>query len=371
MRVVPFAILLSLCAGAAQAETWRVLHWDRFGLIAVDAQHGRTTGSSDPALPVLELKLYPGAPRVEANIREEEFDCAGRRLRTRTWSQYFGDIQTAAVKEIEPWRGLGEDSDRLVARAVCDPHGLDKVPSVTASLQEVVRAHLNAARTPKALAATPVWSAAWSALAPGRGPDALRSIANAVRNPHPFVVASITTDRRAVLLATDFEKIGDDRYRFQVARVGPYPKVDGVAVWLLQEADCSGLRLRTLAWTSFDAQARKKSGEDTNTIGTAFEPPTPDTTEVTVLKDVCGASRIIPKMRVVTSDLAGAIAAHRWILQGDATAAKGLRDAAGWRAAYAACGCAPANDRRPTGSPNREMTKSSDHEETAMLRYSG
>jgi hypothetical protein len=350
-RVVQIAVLLSLWAGAAQAETWRILHWDKFGLIAVDAEHRRTTGLSNPALPVLELKLYPGASKVEAELGEQEVNCGAPRVRTRTRQQFLGDLQTATDTEIQRWRDPGEERDRLLVWAVCNPRNLDAVPRVTASLEEAMRAHLDAATAPKALAATPAWSAAWNRLAPGRGPDALTSIAAAVRVRHPFVVASVTTDGGAILLATDIENIGDMRYRFHAARVGAPQQPDIAAIWVLQEADCSQRRLRYLGWAGFDAELHKKFGEDTNTINTPFQPPAPGTTDVIVLEDVCGASRIIPKMTVVTAHLADAVAASRWILEGDTAAAKGLHDAAGWRAAFAACGCKPADNSAPGGSP--------------------
>ncbi|CAN7461774.1 hypothetical protein LJR225_003126 [Phenylobacterium sp. LjRoot225] len=116
------AILLSLWAGAAQAETWRILHWDRFSLIAVDTEHRRTTGLSNPALPVLELKLYPSAADAEAQVGEQEVDCADQRVRTRTRQQFFGaDQQTGVDTEIQPWRDPGEERDRLLVRALCNP----------------------------------------------------------------------------------------------------------------------------------------------------------------------------------------------------------------------------------------------------------
>ncbi|RAK60793.1 hypothetical protein DJ021_13740 [Phenylobacterium hankyongense] len=363
MRLFLFAMLLSLWAGAARAETWRILHWDRFSLIAVDPEHRRTTGLGNPALPVLQLKLYPTASDVEAQVGEEEVDCAEQRARTRTRQQFFGvDQQTGIDTEIQPWRDPGEERDRLLVRSLCDPHGLDAAPSVTAtSLQEARRAHLTAARTPKSLGAMPAWSAAWNALAAGRGPDAIPSIELAVQSQHPFVVAAIDDAGSAILLSIDIEKVGDMRYRFHEAQVGAQLRGDVAATWALREADCGQRRLRNLAWAGFDARIRKKFGYDTNDIGTSFETPPAGTTDEVVLRDVCGATRLIAGMRAVTSDLAGAITAYRWLLEGDDAAAKGLRDADSWRAAYAqACGtdCAP-RAGEPAGSTVRSWPKGS------------
>lgn len=361
MRLFSFAIFLSLWAGAAQAETWRILHWDRFSLIAVDAEHRRTTGLSNPALPVLELRLYSSAADVEAQVSEEEIDCADQRVRTRTRQQFFGaDNQTAVDKEIQPWRDPGEERDRLLVRTICDPHGLDAAPTVTAtSVREAMKAHLAAVEAPKSLAAMPAWSAAWKALAAGRGPDAIPSIEIAVQTDHPLVVAAIDEEGSAILLAVDIEKVGDMRYRFHEAQVGAQLRGDIAATWALREADCGLRRLRNLAWAGFDARMRKKFGYDTNDIGTPFEAPPPGTTDEVVLRDVCGPTRLITSMRAVSSDLAGAITAYRWLIEGDDAAAKGLRDADAWREAYAqACGsdCAPGE---PAASTARSWAKGS------------
>ena len=356
MRVVQFAVLLSLWAGAAQAETWRILHWDSFSLIAVDAEHRRTTGLSNPALPVLDLRLYPNAGYVTAAVGEEEVDCADQRVRTRTRQQFFEKDQTGVNTEIEPWRDPGQERDRLLVRALCTPQGLDSVPSVTASLAEARQAHMSAAKAPKSLEAQPAWFAAWKALSGGRGPDAIPSIEIAVRSRHPFVVVAFGDAGSAVLLSTDIEKIGDMRYRFHEARVGPEERGGVTAKWALEEADCGLRRLRRLAWAGFDAEMRKKYGVDTNSIGTPFETPTPGTPDEITLAHVCGASRLIASKRVVMSDLAAAIAAYRWLFEGDDAAAKGLHDAEDWREAYAqACTvyCAPSDHEEPVGSRRR------------------
>lgn len=365
MRVVPFAILLSLWAEAAQAETWRILHWDQFSLIAVDAEHRRTTGLSNPALPVLELTLFPNTTEVMAQVGEEEVDCADQRVRTRTRQQFWGaDQQTAVGDEIEPWRDPGQERDRLLVRALCKPDGLDGAPNVTAaSIHDARKAHLTAARTPKALTATPAWAAAWNAFAGARGPDAIPSIELAVQAQHPLIVAAIGDDGSAVLLSTHIEKVGDMRYRFHEAHVGAQARGDVAAMWALREADCGQRRLRKLAWAGFDAQMRKKFGYDTNSIGAPFETPTPGTTDEVVVQYVCGASRLIAGKPAVMSDLAGAIAAYRWVFESDDAAAKGLSDAKGWRDAYAqACAlfCASADDdEEPAGSTVSSATRDS------------
>jgi hypothetical protein len=362
MRVVWFVILLSLWAGAAQAETWRILHWDRFSLIAVDAEHRRTTGLANPALPVLELRLYPNTTDVEARLGEEEVDCADQRVRTRTRQQFFGvDKQTAVDTEIQPWRDPGDERDRLLVRALCNPHGLDAAPSVKASLQEARKAQLIAATTPKLLEAMPAWSAAWNAQAGARGPDAIPSIELAVQTPHRFVVAAIDNAGSAILLATDIEKVGDLRYRFHEAQVGTQLPGDVAAMWALREADCGQQRLRKLAWAGFDARMHRKYGYDTNDIGTSFETPAPGTSDDILLHDVCGASRLMAGFRTATSDLAGAITAYRWLVEGDDAAAKGLPDAKDWLEAYAqACAaCAPPDHEEPAAPPVRSWPRAS------------
>ena len=363
MRLFWFALLLSLWTGAAKAETWRILHWDRFSLIAVDAEHRRTTGLANPALPVLELRLYPTSDDVEAAVGEQEVDCADQRVRTRTRQQFFGKgQQTGIATEIEPWRDPGEERDRLLVRALCQPHGLDAAPSVMmTSIQDAMRAHLAAAKAPKALATMPAWSAAWNMLAAGRGPDAILSIELAVQSPHPFVVAAIDDTGSAVLLAVDIEKVGDMRYRFHEAQVGTQLRGDVAAMWALREADCGQRRLRNLAWAGFDTRLRKKFGYDTNDIGTPFETPPAGTTDEAVLRDICGATRLMAGMHAVMSDLAGAITAYRWLLEGDDAAAKALRDANGWREAYAqVCGtnCAAAAGN-PDGAAARSWPNAS------------
>ena len=357
-RVVQFAILLSLWAGAAQAETWRILHWDKFSLMAVDTEHRRTTGLANPALPVLELKLYPTSNDVEAKVGEEEVDCADQRVRIRTRQFFFGkDEQSGVATEIEPWRDPGEESDRQLVRAVCHPHGLDAAPSVTTtSIQEASKAHLAAARTPKSLGAMPAWFAAWNALAAARGPDAIPSIELAIQSQHQFVVAAIDDVGSAILLSTNIEKVADMRYRFHEAQVGAQLRGDVVALWALREADCGQRRLRTLAWAGFDARMRKKFAYDTNYFGTEFETPPPDTSDDILLRDVCGPTSLIAGMRAATSNLAGAIAAYSWLIEGDGAAGKGLRDAERWREAYAqVCGldCAPPDHEEPARSWTR------------------
>jgi hypothetical protein len=370
MRAIQFAILLSLWAGAAQAETWRILHWDKFNLVAVDVEHRRTTGLSNPAFPVLELTLYAGPENegaqlsdVKAQTSEQEVDCDDQRVRARSRRQVSGAGQpTAVTTDIEPWRDPGDERDRLLVWAVCNPHNLDTLPSVTASIEEARRAHVTAATAPQALSATADWSAAWKAMNP-MGSDGIPTLLVEVLGPHPFAVASVARDGGVVLLSTAIQTVGDMRYRFQQAQVGGRLRHDATAILVMQEADCSGRRLRTLAEAGFDARMQKKFGYDTLNIGTPFQTPAEGSPDATVLQDVCGASQLIPNLPVVTSDLAGAIAAHRWLFDGDAAAAKGARDPEGWRDAYVlACAvglCARTDDEAPSGSPDPSMPKGS------------
>jgi hypothetical protein len=212
------------------------------------------------------------------------------------------------------------------------------------------------------MAATPAWSATWKAMNP-MGPDGIPTILVEVLAPHPFVVASVDKDGGAVLLSTAIQTVGDMRYRFHEARVGSRLRDDAAAIWVMQEADCSGRRLRNLAQAGFDVRMQKKFGYDTLNIGTPFQTPAEGSPDAIVLQDVCGASQLIPKLPVVQSDLAGAIAAHRWLFDGDAAAAKAARDPEGWRDAYVeAClddRCARADDAAPSGSPDPSWAKGS------------
>lgn len=336
MRVLPFALLLCLTAGAARAETWRILHWDRFNMVAVDGEHRRTTGLGNPALPVLELTLHPGSDNVEARIGEQEVDCADQRVRSRTDLMYFGANNVTALNtEIQPWRDPGQERDRMLVRALCKPDGLDHAPTVhSADIHEAMAAHLAASRTPKALASTPAWAAAWSAFADANRPGGIPTIELAIQTEQPFVIAAIADDGAAILLSAAIEKAGDLRYRYHELHVGPHARPDVVAVWALREADCGMRRTRTVAWAGFDAEARKKFGYDTNNIGTSFETPRPNSSDEIVMQHVCGATRLIAGKLKVEANLREAIAAYRWFIEGDDAAGKGVRNAARWRDAY-------------------------------------
>lgn len=112
----------------------------------------------------------------------------------------------------------------------------------------------------------------------------------------------------------------------------------------LREVDCARRRLRNLAWAGFDAQLRKTFGYDTNSIGTPFKAPEPGTSDDLVMRRVCGADGRLDEEQAVMSDLAEAIAAHRWFMEGDEAAAEGLSEADAWHEADArACAvfCAP------------------------------
>ena len=168
--------------------------------------------------------------------------------------------------------------------------------------------------------------------------------------------ATPPADGSAILLSTNIEKVADMRYRFHEAQVGAQLRGDVVALWALREADCGQRRLRTLAWAGFDARMRKKFAYDTNYFGTEFETPPPDTSDDILLRDVCGPTSLIAGMRAATSNLAGAIAAYSWLIEGDGAAGKGLRDAERWREAYAqVCGldCAPPDHEEPARSWTR------------------
>jgi hypothetical protein len=342
MRVVLIAILFSLCAGAAQAEIWRILHWDKFNLIAVDVEHRRTTGLSNPAFPVLELTLYTGRENegaqlrdVKAQLSEQEVDCDDQRVRTRGQQQVSGAGQPpAATTEIDRWRDPGEERDRLLVWALCNPRNLDTMPSVTASIEETKRAQVTAATAPMSLSAgPPAWAAAWKMMNP-MGPDGIPTILVDIWARHPFEVVAIDTAGSSILLSTDIQTVGDLRYRFHQVQVGGQLRDGVAAIWVKREADCSRRRLRDLASAGFDAQMQKKFGYDTLDIGTPFQTPQDGTPDAIVLKDVCDANQLIHGNPVVQSDLAGAIAARRWLFDGDDAAAKDVRDPEGWRDAY-------------------------------------
>jgi hypothetical protein len=351
MRVFPLVLSLWFAAGAAQAETWRILHWDRFSLIAVDVEHKRTTGLSNPALPVLEVNLYPTSDKPEARIGEEEIDCADQRVRQRTGQMYFGAGQVTGLNpEIQPWRDPGEEKDRMLVRALCQPDGLKNAPSVAAAdIHEAMAAHLAASRAPKSLA--PGWTGAWAAFAGGGAPDAIPSIELAVQAQHPLVVAAISDEGSVILLSTAIEKVGELRYRFHEAQVGAQERGDIAAMWALREADCGLRRTRTIAWAGFDAQAKKKFGHDTNSIGTPFETPRPNSSDEIVMHHVCGASRLIAGKPMVEANLGQAIAAYRYFFEGDDASAMRLGDAKAWREAYEqACDACTAEHDEPAGS---------------------
>src|SRR4051812_48956577 len=100
MRPLPFILLLCLAAGSARAETWRVLNWDRFSMIAIDPEHRHTTGQNRPAVPVLDLTHYPGSDKVEARVSEQEVDCADQRVRQRSSQMYFDGRKLGLDDEI-------------------------------------------------------------------------------------------------------------------------------------------------------------------------------------------------------------------------------------------------------------------------------
>lgn len=354
MRALPFVLLLWLAAGAAHAETWRVLHWDRFSMVAVDVENRRTTGLSNTALPVLELTLYPGAVHVTAAIGEQEIDCADQRVRTRTSQMHFGAGQVTGLNdEIQPWRDPGEERDRLLVRAICKPDGLKSAPSVAApELRDAMKAHLAAATAPKSLDETPAWADAWRAFTPLHLADAMPSLKLAVQSPQAFVIAAVADDGNLVLLAVGIEKMGEMRYRFHEAHVGPQARGDVAAIWALREADCGLRRARTLAWAGFDADAKTKFAHDTNGIAPPFEDPRPGSSDDIVLGHVCGSPRLIGSKPTVSSTLGQAISAYRWFFEGGAYPPDGLPNAESWRDAYVrACGgICTEGDEEPTGS---------------------
>jgi hypothetical protein len=361
MRLLLLAVAFSLWTCGVRAETWRVLHWDKFNFIAVDVDQRRTTGLSNPAFPFLELTLYTGLENtgaqlsdVKAKLTEQEVDCEDQRVRTRSRESVAGSgPEGAATTEIERWRDPGEERDRLLVWAVCNPSNIQTLPMVTASVEEARQAQLTAATDPKVLAAAPAWSGAWNTMVRATGPDGIATILVQTLAQHPFVVAAIDDGGASVLLSTDIQTVGDMRYRFHQARVGGPPRDGAAAIWLMQEADCSGRRLRNLAWAGFDDQMHKKFGYDTTYIGTPFQTPAPGTPDAIMLQDVCAASQVIPGLPVVQSDLLGAIAARRWLFEGDEAAKKTARDPEAWHDAYEqACAifhCAPAGARAPSG----------------------
>lgn len=350
MRAFFVALSLWLVAGTAHAETWNILHWDRFSLIAIDIEHKRTTGISNPALPVLELRLYPGSDEPEARIGEREIDCADQRVRERTGRMFYGAGQVTAMNnEIQPWRDPGDEKDRVLVRAICQADGLRDAHSIAAAdVQEVMAAHLAATQTPDKL--TPPWRAAWSAFSAANTPDAIPSIELAVLAPHPLIVSVISDAGSAILLSTDIEKVGEMRYRFHEVHVGAQQRGDIAAMWAMREVDCGLRKTRTLAWAGFDARGGKKFGHDTNNIGTPFETPRPNSSDEVTMRQMCGASRLIAGKPIVEANLAEAIAAYRFFFEGDDSASKQLHDLDGWREAYARACAACVPEEEPSGS---------------------
>jgi hypothetical protein len=345
MRPLPLLLFLCLTAGSAHAETWRILNWDRFSLIAVDAEHRRTTSQKHPAVPVLDITLYPGADSAEARVSEQEVDCADQRVRERSSQMYFNGKKLALDDEIQVWRDPGEERDRLLVRAVCRSDGLDDAPAVQAEqVTEAMAAHLAAATAPKSLEAMPAWASAWRTFSTRGVPDAVPYIEEASRQEQHFWVSAIGEDGGVFLLADAFRKVAERRYRFHTAYLGPHAEPTTAAVWSLREADCGQKSLRMLAWVGFDAEGKKTFGYDVNTVGVPFELAQPGTVDADLLRDVCATAQARNRKASVNADLRGAIAAYQFYFYGRGRRPDEPGHDAGWRAAYlAACsaGCLP------------------------------
>ena len=341
MRTLPFVLFACLAATSARAETWRVLSWDKFSLVAVDAEHRHMTGQKHPALPVLELTLHPTSDKVEARLSEEEVDCADQRVRQRRYQMFYNGKPLGVQDEIQVWRDPGEEKDRLLVRAACKPETLADAPAVTADqVYDAMAAHLAAARAPQTLQGQ--WETAWRAARVSSGPDAIPYVEQMSRQPLDFVVSTITEDGGIILLDRAVQKVAEQRYRFNAAYIGPNGEPKASAIWKWMEADCRIYGVRTLARVGFDARGHTAFAYDTNVLGVPFEPAQAGSVDVRMLHDVCAPAAQRNRKIAISADLQSAIAAYQFYFYGRGTRPVG--GDTGWRQAYQqACdsGCLP------------------------------